>query len=338
MHAKGVLLLNRTEISSLLRPDDYIQAVERAFAAHGNGASLATGLLHIDSHGGEFHIKSSGLALDRTYVGVKCNGAFWRNRERGLPYVHGGILLFDGETGVPLAFMDAVEITVQRTAAATAVAAKYLARPDSRIVTICGTGTQGRAQLRFLKRVLPIDRVYAFGRRQESVGRFVAEMAAELGIEVAPAGDLKDAARRSDVVVTCTPSREPLLGAGDVSPGAFVAAVGSDNPRKQELHPELVASSTLVADILEQCARVGELHHALEAGLMDVEDAYGELGEIVAGRKPGRSSASEVVVFDSTGTALQDVAAAALAYERATASGRGSRFDMERGPDRERLA
>jgi alanine dehydrogenase len=331
MHAKGILLLNRTVISSLLTPDDYIQAVESAFEAYGNARSLSTGLLHIDSHGGEFHIKSSGLVLDRTYVGVKCNGAFWQNRERGLPYVHGGILLFDGETGVPLAFMDSVEITVQRTAAATAVAAKYLARPDSHAVTVCGTGTQGRAQLRFLARVLPVERVYAFGRSAESAGRYTAEMTAELGIEVVPVADLAEAARGSDVVVTCTPSREPLLAMGDVAAGAFVAAVGSDNPRKQELHPELVASSTLVVDILEQCARVGELHHALEAGLMDTADAYGELGEIVAGKKPGRSSESEVIVFDSTGTALQDVAAAAMAYERATAAGRGIQFDMEGG-------
>ncbi len=225
--------------------------------------------------------------------------------------------------------MDSVEITIQRTAAATAVAAKYLARPESRVVTICGTGTQGRAQLRFLKRVLPIERVYAFSRREESAGRYAAEMAAELGIDVVPVRDLAEAARRSDVVVTCTPSREPLLRAGDVSPGTFIAAVGSDNPYKQELHPELVASSTLVADILDQCARVGELHHAVEAGLMDRGDAYGELGEIVAGRKPGRNSASEVIVFDSTGTALQDVAAAALAYERAMASGRGTPFDLQ---------
>lgn len=327
--SKGTLLLNRTEISSLVTPDDYIQAVESAFEAYGNARSLSTGLLHIDSHGGEFHIKSSGLALDRTYVGVKCNGAFWQNRERGLPYVHGGILLFDGETGVPLAFMDSVDITIQRTAAATAVAAKYLARPESRVVTICGTGTQGRAQLRFLKRVLPIERVYAFSRREESAGRYAAEMAAELGIDVVPVRDLAEAARRSDVVVTCTPSREPLLRAGDVSPGTFIAAVGSDNPYKQELQPELVASSTLVADILEQCARVGELHHALEAGTMEAIDAYGELGEIVAGKKPGRTSESEIIVFDSTGTALQDVAAAALAYERAMASGRGTPFDLQ---------
>ncbi|MGI9180339.1 MAG: ornithine cyclodeaminase family protein [Longimicrobiaceae bacterium] len=329
MQPEGMLLLNRTEVASLLTADDYIGAVERAFAAHGSGTSLSTGLLHIDSHEGEFHIKSSGLALDRTYVGVKVNGAFWQNRERGLPYVHGGILLFDGETGVPLALMDSVEITIQRTAAATAVAAKYLARPDSRVATICGTGTQGRAQLRLLKRVLPIERVYAFGRRDESVGRYAVEMAAELGIEVIPARDLAEAARRSDVIVTCTPSREPLLREADVSPGAFVAAVGSDNPHKQELHPELVASSTLVADILEQCARVGELHHALDAGIMDTEDAYGELGEIVAGKKPGRSSESEVIVFDSTGTALQNVAAAAIAYQRVVAAGSGSVFDLQ---------
>jgi alanine dehydrogenase len=332
MRPHGTLLLDRAQISSLLTSDEYIQAVEQAFDAHGSGRSLGTGLLHVDSHGGEFHIKSSGLVLDRTYVGVKCNGAFWQNRERGLPYVHGGILLFDGETGIPLAFMDSVEITIQRTAAATAVAAKYLARPDSRVVTICGTGTQGRAQLRFLARVLPIEKVHAFGRREDSVGRYAAEMAAELGIEVVPAAHLAGATRESDVVITCTPSREPLLGTDDVAPGTLVAAVGSDNPYKQELHPELVASSTLVPDILEQCARVGELHHALDAGVMRLEEVHGELGEVVAGKKPGRRSDSEVIVFDSTGTALQDVAAAAIAYQKALTAGQGTPFDLAGGP------
>ena len=312
-----MILLNRSAVTAVLRPEDYLAAGERAFRAHGEGASLATGLLHVDAHGGDFHIKSSRLPLGRTYVGVKVNGAFWQNRGRGLPYVHGALLLFDGETGVPLALMDSVEITVQRTAAATALAARHLARRDARVVTICGTGTQGRAQLRYLARVLPVERVHAFGRREESVARFAAEMRDELGADVVPAPDLAAAARASDVIVTCTPSRTPLLGTADVSPGAFVAAVGSDNPAKRELAPVLVAASRLVTDITEQCARVGELHHALAAGLMTVQDVYGELGAIVAGRTPGRTSDADVIVFDSTGTALQDVAAAAVAYERA---------------------
>ena len=328
MRPASTLLLNRAAVSSVLRAEDYIAAVEHAFGAHGSGASLATGLLHIDSHGGEFHVKSSGLELGRTYVGVKVNGAFWQNRERGLPYVHGGILLFDGETGVPLAVMDSVEITVQRTAAATAVAAKYLARADSHVVTICGTGTQGRAQLRFLSRVLPIERVHAFGRSEPGVARYADEMARELGIEVLPADVLAAAARASDVVITCTPSRQPLIGRGDIAPGTFIAAVGSDNPEKQELEPELLAASKLVADIREQCARVGELHHAIEAGLLNASDIHAELGEVVVGKRPARTSHSETFIFDSTGTALQDVAAAAVAYERAVEAGIGSSFQF----------
>lgn len=319
-----MLLLNRSSVAALLHPDDYMAAVEAAFRAHGRGESLATGLLHIDSGGGEFHIKASGLPLRRTYVGVKVNAAFWQNRARGLPYVHGGLLLFDGETGIPLALMDSVEITVQRTAAATAVAARHLARADSRVVTICGTGTQGRAQLRFLSRVLQVERVHAFGRTLEQTERYCEEMAAELDVEVAPVDDLARAARHSDVIITCTPSQAPLLGLDDVSPGAFIAAVGSDNPSKQELEPPLLAASIVVADIIAQCARVGELHHAIEAGLMRQEDVHAELGEIVAGRKPGRTADSEVIVFDSTGTAFQDVAAAAVAYERALTAGTGA--------------
>ena len=171
--------------------------------------------------------------------------------------------------------------------------------------------------------MLPVGRVHAFGRRAESVARFSAEMRDELGVEVAPAPSLPTAARASNVIVTCTPSRAPLLGVADVSPGAFVAAVGSDNPAKQELDAALVAASVVVADLTAQCAPGGEVHHAISAGVMTVEDVYAELGETVAGRKASRRSETDIIVFDSTGTALQDVAAAAVAYERALAAGQG---------------
>ncbi|HKO67909.1 MAG TPA: ornithine cyclodeaminase family protein, partial [Burkholderiaceae bacterium] len=131
------------------------------------------------------------------------------------------------------------------------------------------------------------------------------------------------ASRASDIIVTCTSSNTPLLFSGDVSPGAFVAAVGADSEDKQELDAELLSTATVVTDVTEQCATIGDLHHAITARRMSPDRVHAELGEIVAGRKPGRSTADQIIVFDSTGMALQDVAAAAVVYERAARAGRG---------------
>jgi ornithine cyclodeaminase/alanine dehydrogenase-like protein (mu-crystallin family) len=173
-----------------------------------------------------------------------------------------------------------------------------------------------------------LKRVYAFDTDRAQAERFAAAMSAELGIRVEVPGDLGRAVGQSGVCVTCTPARRPFLRRVDVAPGMFVAAVGADSEDKQELDPALLASSAVVVDILEQCATIGELHHALAGSLMTRADVHAELGEVVAGRKPGRTSTDEVIIFDSTGTALQDVAAAAVVYEKARAALRGLVLDL----------
>jgi ornithine cyclodeaminase/alanine dehydrogenase-like protein (mu-crystallin family) len=270
-------------------------------------------------HGG-FHVKAAGLDLGRLYVAVKTNGNFPDNTHRhGLPTIQGVVVLCDADDGRPLAVMDSMELTLRRTAAASAVAARYLARPDSRTVAICGCGIQGRAHLRALTRVLPIERARAFDTDADCARRFAHDLSLELGIDVIPAAGLGEAAKDADVWVTCTTSREPFLGREHVAPGAFVAAVGADNEDKQELHPDLMGSALVVADVLDQCARIGELHHALDAGVLTRDAVSAELADVVTGARPGRVSRDDVTVFDSTGTALEDVAAAAIAYERAVA-------------------
>jgi alanine dehydrogenase len=320
------LLLTRRDVAELLDLDECIAAVERAFRLHAEGRTLPPGVLGIPAGEGAFHIKAAGLG---GYFAAKTNGNFSGNPARfGLPAIQGVVALFDAEKGSPLALMDSIEITILRTGAATAVAARYLARPDARVATIFGCGNQGRVQLRALTRVLPLTRAYAFDADPARAARFAAEMSAELGIEVAAVADLAAAVKASDVCVTCTPSRRAFLGRADVAPGTFVAAVGADNEDKQELEPALVASSTLVVDVLEQAATIGELHHALDAGLMTRAEVHAELGEVVAGRKPGRASRDAVTIFDSTGTALQDVAAAVAVYEKARVAGRGLTLDL----------
>jgi alanine dehydrogenase len=325
----GTLLLTRRDVAELLPMDACIDVVERAFREHAEGRTPPPGVLGAHVEGGGFHVKTAALALGRPYFAAKVNANFPGNRERfGLPTIQGVIALFDAVGGRLLALLDSTEVTALRTAAATAVAAKYLARRDAAVVTICGCGAQGRAQLRALARVRPVRLVLAVDAEVSRAEAYAREMSRELGLDVRAAGDLAGAARRSDACVTCTTVRSAILHPGDVAPGAFVAAVGADNAEKQEIDPMLLAASTVVVDVLEQCATMGDLHHALDAGAMTRADVHAELGEVVAGSKPGRRSDHEIIVFDSTGTALQDVAAAGLVYERAVAAGRGRRLAL----------
>jgi alanine dehydrogenase len=324
-----ILLLTSREIQRLLTLDECIGAVEHAFRLCGEGKAASPGVLSMHSCDGGFHVKAGLLELDRPYFAAKVNGNFPENSSRfGLPTIQGVIVLCDAGNGTPLAVMDSREITSLRTAAATAVAAKFLARQDSRTITICGCGNQGRVQLKALSRVCCLETVFAYDRDKEQAWRFSQDLTSELSISVKPVSDLTAAVRQSDICVTCTTSRQPLLGSDDVSLGTFIAAVGADNPQKQEIHPALMARSKIVCDILEQCAVMGDLHHALDAGVVTRANVYAELGEVVAGRKPGRESREEITIFDSTGMALQDVAAAAFLYERAERDGHAVRFNF----------
>ena len=329
MNSEEVLVLAPQEIRELLTIDECIAAVEHAFRLLGEGKTVPPVVLSVHTPTGGFHVKTGLLNLSRPYFAAKVNGNFPENRKHfGLPTIQGVIVLCDAEKGSPLAVMDSRDITSLRTGAATAVAAKSLARRDSRVVTICGCGNQGRIQLKALSRVCRLQSVFAFDQNEEQALRFAKELSEDLAIPVTLVTDLAAAVRQSDICVTCTPSREPLLGSDDVMPGTLIAAVGADNPEKQELAPALMAKSKIVADVLEQCAAMGDLHHALEAGVVTLGDVHAELCEVVAGKKPGRESDEEIVIFDSTGMALQDVAAAAVVYERAVQRGVGFRLSF----------
>jgi alanine dehydrogenase len=322
-------VLSRNDVQRLLPLEDCIGAVEAGFRLHAEGKSLAPGVLGVRAPGGGFHTKAAGLELDRFYWAVKTNANFPDNPVRhGTPTIQGVIALFDARDGSLLALMDSIEVTARRTAAATAVASKYLARPDAGVVTICGCGSQGREQLRALALVLPLRRGFAFDLDPAIARKFADELSLELGFEILPISQPVDGVAASDVCVTCTPSRSAFLLAEHVSPGTFVAAVGADSSDKQELDPRLMAAATVVVDVLEQCASIGDLHHAIDGGFLTRAQVHAELGEIVVGAKPGRRSREEITIFDSTGTAIEDVAAAALVYRRALATNRGVALDL----------
>ena len=324
-------MLTGHDVAALLSIDECIAAVEHAFKLHGEGSTQPPGILSVHARAGGFHIKAGLLDLNRSYFAAKVNANFPENAERyGLPMIQGVVVLCNAENGYPLALIDSIEITIQRTGAATGVAAKHLARSDSKIATICGCGNQGRISLRALTKVLPIAKVWAYDNDQGQAQRFASELGPELRIDIEVVADLETAVRQSDLCVTCSPSKQPFLKQDFVSPGTFVAAVGADNPEKQELEPALLGRSKLVVDLLEQCATIGELHHAIESGVMTSADAYGELGEVIAGVKHGRTSPDEIIIFDSTGMALQDVVTAAAVYEKALKQGTGTLMNFAR--------
>lgn len=323
------LVLDRSKIASLFTLDDYVAAVEAAFHAYAERKTLTPVLAHVDAPHGEFHIKAGGLVVAGcSYFGLKVGGAFFGNAAAGLPTIQGILYLASAETGAPLAVMDSIHVTIQRTGAATAVAAKYLARPEANVATICGAGRQGRIQLQALATVRKLTTVYVWDRTPEIADRFAREMSAVVDLDIVPVRRAAEATVLSDLVVTCTASRAPLLLKGDVVPGTFVAAVGADSPDKQELDPAILATAKVVTDITAQCAAVGDLHHAITAGVMTAADVHAELGDIIAGLKPGRTAPDEIIVYDSTGTALQDVACAAAIYEKARQAGVGTTITL----------
>ena len=330
MENQGTLILTRSEIASLMNFSDYIEAVEQAFILLASGLIYGPGVMDVPAKEGMFHVKGAGLPIgDNVYVAVKVNGNFPENQKRfGLPTIQGAILLCDGVRGQPLAFLDSTEITINRTGAATAIAARHLARANSKIAMVCGCGKQGRIQITALKQILPLTTVFAYDQDPSLAEEFARQMTKEIGIPIRAVTHIEQAAKQSDVIVTCTTSRQYFLKKEYVREGAFVAAVGADSHDKQELDPYLLASSKVVTDILEQCARIGDLHHAIRANVMSSESVYAQLHEIVSGIKPGRTSDEEIVIFDSTGTAIQDVASAAVAYQRAVDRGIGRFIDL----------
>ena len=329
MQFEGTLLLRRSDVERLLSLRDCIDAVDEIFRLQGEGKIPAPGILGVRAPDGGLHVKAGLLPGDRNYLVAKLNANFpGNNAHFGLPTIQGVIAVFDAENGVPLAILDSIDITIKRTAAASAVAAKHLARKDSSVATICGCGQQGRAQLRAVLLVLPLTKIYAFDVNERAAMNFRNELSPQLKIGIEPVRDLASAIQKSDVCITCTTANEFFVRKEDVRRGTFIAAVGADDVSKQEIDPALIASAKVVADSLEQSCAIGEVHHAIAQSLMRKEDVYAELCEIVAGQKTGRVADDEIIVFDSTGVAIEDAIAAAAVYERALANHIGTNFDF----------
>ena len=293
-----------------------LASAERAFTAMARGEALVPPPMGVDLERvrGEIHVK--GAALEGAPIfAFKVATGFYGNAALGLPTGAGLVLVFDAGTGFPLAVLaDNGYLTDVRTAAAGALATRLLA-PDRPLVTaVVGAGIQARMQLRLIRRVRPLALVRVWSPTVASRRAYAAEMRHVLGTEVVAGATVAEVVAGADLVVTVTPSREPLVEAGMLRPGATVVAVGSDGPEKRELAADLVAGADkVVTDRTEQCVRLGELHHAVEAGLMQVGEVHAELGEILVGARPGREG-DETIVCDLTGVGAQDAAIAEAAY------------------------
>ena len=317
----GTLVLTASDVRAVLDMAACIDAVEQAFRKLASGDVIPPGILGTHLPDGGFHIKTAGMRGQRLYYAAKINANFPRNpAERGLPTIQGVIALFDAESGEVLALLDSIEITALRTAAASAVAARHLAPASAHRLTIVGCGIQGHHHAHALVQVRPVSRILLFDRDRLAAERLARALTHELPMNVEVVDDHRAASRESDIVVTCTTAREPLLDVDDLPAGGFVAAVGADSEDKQEISVSAMARCAVVVDILDQCAAIGELHHAIAARAMSREDVRADLASVVSGRASDHFAPGETVLFDSTGTALEDVAAAAIIYERAVSS------------------
>jgi ornithine cyclodeaminase/alanine dehydrogenase-like protein (mu-crystallin family) len=315
----AALLLTGADIAGLLDLPSCIDAVEAGLSRHDAGQSIGPAALGLTLSAGSFHVKAAALRADgRTFIAAKANVNLPGNPARtGRPTIQGVLILSDADDGRALAVMDSAELTTRRTAAVGAVAARHLARADAAVATVVGCGPLGEAQLRAMALVRSIRRAWAIDIDAEKARRFAARLSRDLDIDVEATTNLPAALDESDLCATCTTSERAVLRRAHLHPGLFVAAMGADNPRKHEIDAAALAASRVVVDSLEACVAGGDLHHAIASGTMAASDVHGELAAVVSGRVAGRTRGDEVFVFDSTGTAVQDVAAAIVVYQRA---------------------
>ena len=312
----NLVMIGAAELRAVLTPAVCLAALEDAYrrlhaAREDSGRSVGFQTRH-----GKFHVKAGLYPGTHEYFAAKVNANFPENGRRfGFPTIQGLVVLCDGADGRPLAILHSGELTGRRTAAATALAAKHGARSDARSLAIIGCGDQARHQAEAIVGVLPIERIAAIDREPAKAEAFTAWAAETLGLEAALAGTIADAVAASDITVTCTTATRPIVTLDMVSDGCFIAAIGADNPDKQELDPGLFARARIFVDDLDQCAECGDLAHAIRANSASADNVAATLADLAAGARPGRTRNDEIVVFDSTGAGIQDVAAAAAAFE-----------------------
>jgi len=322
-----ILMISRKEVEEILLMKEVMEAVETAFKYKALGKVQMPPKTYVMFPKGDFRTMPCYVP-DFGFGGVKIVNVHPENPEKyKLPTIMALIILIEPETGKPLAIMDGTWITNMRTGAAGGVAAKYLARRDSKIIGMVGAGTQARSQLLALNLVFKIEEVKIYSKRFESCERFKKEMGS-LGLNISIKEKVEDAVRGCDILVTTTPVTQPIVENEWIEEGMHINAIGADAPLKEELDPRILKRAKIVVDDIEQACHSGEINVPISKGIISRAEIYAELGEIIAGKKVGRVTDSEITIFDSTGLAIQDIATASIVYKKAKEQGLGSEVEL----------
>lgn len=331
----AITLLGEAQLRELIPLDlAAIDQIEAAFLSLATEAVAMPPILRLDlpEHRGEVDVKTAYLPRFDSFA-IKVSPGFFNNPKLGLPSLNGLMLVLSAKTGLTEAvLLDNGYLTAVRTAAAGAVAARWLAKQHAPNVAVIGAGEQARLQLQALAMVRKVERVTVWARNRANAEQFAADMSAQLHIACEVARDVHHALAEADIAITTTPSTEPLIHATDLHPGLHITAMGSDAEHKNEIAPQALVAVRYVCDRVTQTRVLGELHHAIEAGVVDANAQHVELGQIIAGQAQGRTSDSDITLCDLTGTGAQDTAIATLAVARARAANAGTLFrnDMKR--------
>jgi alanine dehydrogenase len=323
------LVLTGSQVMQVLDMDLALAAVQEAFRAYGEGRVNMPPKAYLTLAQGDFRAMYGEIFLADDHIcGLKWVNVHPGNPAKGLLTVMAKILLNDPDTGLEFADLDGTHITDYRTGAAGGVAARYLARPDAAKLGVIGAGAQARTQVAAIVQVRPIQEIVIYDRHLTCSRPLAEQVAAHYGIEVRPTENPADAVTGMDIVVTTTPSRTPVVPREWVSPGTHINAIGADAAGKQELAPAILTAAKVVVDDWTQASHSGEINVPLARGEFTPEQVYGSLGDIVAGKKPGRVASEEITVFDSTGLIIQDLALGLAVYKRAKKRGLGGEKDF----------
>jgi len=325
-----IRILTEAELRSHIQLDlAAIECVENAYHALATRAVIMPPIMRLDiiENNGEIDVKTAYIpGVDS--LAIKISPGFFDNPGLGLPSVNGLMVLFSTRTGmVEALLLDNGYLTDIRTAAAGAVAAKYLARAGSRSAAILGAGSQAELQLEALILVRDIESATLWARDADKAAAAAQKLSRRLDIEVRACADIATATANADIVVTTTPSTTPLLLAEHIATGQHITAVGADSEHKNEIDPEIITTrANYFCDRLSQVRVLGELHHAIDKQMISATAEFPELGQVISQQKPGRDNGSEVTLCDLTGTGIQDTAIATLAFQRCQQHRAGTQF------------
>ena len=324
------LLLSMSDVKKVLTMENVISAVKDAYLAFENGKVEQPNIMSMEmpEYNGETDIKSCCNMLNKC-VSVKIASGFYNNGKiNDLPTMIGTIQLLDATTGEILCIMDGSLITGIRTGAAGAISAEYLARKNSKTVCVIGSGTQALMQVHGLSHIFPLEQIRVYSRNFAALLKYKNNVETETHIPVTVCNTLDDAFKKADIVVTTTPSKKFIVPADLIRNGMHIIAVGADMAGKNELDPKIFYKAKVVNDSISQCISRGETRNALISGYIKESDIYAEIGELITGKKPGRTSDDEITIFDTTGMAVQDNTTAMIVYQSAIDKNLGTWFSF----------